>query len=232
MSNPEKILFWKSKKGMLLQTVIALLPSILFLRSGTLLLFGLGISTLLAIIFLRLRNIKWKDIGLDSSLLSTKILWMAFIFSILLLPVTFYLRHVITKLTASPPNLEAFNSIKGNPTALITGLVVVWIFGAFCEEFFFRGFILNTLYDLLPAGEINGRTKWLIALSITSTLVGLGHSYQGITGMILTAVIGFIFGVIYLITKKNLWASIFTHGIYDTIAFIFVFYGLSLDKIL
>jgi hypothetical protein len=38
--------------------------------------------------------------------------------------------------------------------------------------------------------------------------------------------------IIFWKSKTGMLLQMVTHGIYDTIAFIFVFYGLSLDKIL
>ncbi|MCA9098036.1 MAG: CPBP family intramembrane metalloprotease, partial [Planctomycetaceae bacterium] len=79
------------------------------------------------------------------------------------------------------------------------------------------------------AGFPSDKTKWAISLFVTSILVGIGHAYQGLTGMILTAVIGFGFGLVYLANKRNLWSSILTHGFYDTIAFLLLFAGIRMD---
>ncbi len=50
--------------------------------------------------------------------------------------------------------------------------------------------------------------------------------------MILTGIIGFCFGLIYLGSKRNLWPSILTHELYDTVAFLLLFFGLRLDNLL
>jgi hypothetical protein len=63
LSNLTNTIFWESKKGILLQVLLVLIPPVFFLKSPLLLL-GLFFSTLLAWGMLRLRNKKWKDAGL------------------------------------------------------------------------------------------------------------------------------------------------------------------------
>jgi membrane protease YdiL (CAAX protease family) len=133
------------------------------------------------------------------------------------------MRHLLTSVTNQEPNLEAFNALKGNPKALLIGLIVVWTFGAFGEEMLFRCFLINTFYKLLPSNYLNDQIRWGLSLLMTSILVGLGHAYQGLTGMILTGMIGFCFGLIYLKYNHNLWPNILTHGLYDTVAFVMVY---------
>jgi membrane protease YdiL (CAAX protease family) len=223
--------FLKSGKGILLQLIIVLLPSVLLLRSGILLLAGLACSVLLSWLALRLQKLNWPEVGLKQPSSFVMLIPISIIATAILIPLSYGLRSIVTSITHEPPNLEAFKSIQGNPKALLTGLVVVWIFGAFAEEMLFRGFLMNSIYKLFPEKKFSDRLKWTLSLLITSILVGFGHSYQGITGMIITAVVGFCFGLIYLMNKRNLWPSILTHGLYDTTAFVFLFYGFSIDKV-
>lgn len=222
--------FWKSRKGILLQVIIALLPSVLLLRSGTYLLAGVAFSVLLSWIGLKLQGLNWSNVGLKKPSSITRVILIAVVGTVLLIPLSHELRQIVSSITHEPPNFQAFKIIEGNPKALLLGLLVVWIFGAFAEEMFFRGFLMNSFYRLLPEGNFNKRMKWGLSLLLTSVLVGFGHSYQGITGMILIGVIGFCFGLIYLMAKKNLWPSVLTHGLYDTVAFVFLFYGISFDQ--
>jgi uncharacterized protein len=225
-------IFWTSRLGLLLQIVIVLIPSAIFINSGTLILIGLFISVFLSWIGLRLQKRKWSDVGLKKPFDIRKVCLISIFSTIVLIPFTFLLRHFVTSIIHQSPNLVAFKAVKGNPLALLIGLGIVWIFGAFGEEMFFRGFLLNSLYKLLPNRYFNNNFKWGLSLLITSVLVGFGHSYQGVTGMILTGIIGCCFGLIYLKNKQNLWANILAHGFYDTVAFVIVFLGLHLDKIL
>jgi membrane protease YdiL (CAAX protease family) len=230
-NNQPGLSLWKTRKGILLQVIIVLIPSIIFLKSGKLLLVGLFFSVLLSWIGLKLQKQSWVDVGVKKSSNLKKFFLVAIVSTLVLIPLTYGLRYIVTSITNQQPNLEAFKAIEGNPTALLLGLIVVWIFGAFAEEMFFRGFLMNSLYKLFP-DNFTDRVRWALSLAMTSMLVGIGHSYQGITGMILTGVIGFCFGLIYLNSRRNLWPAIFTHGLYDTVAFVMVFFGFNLDQLL
>ncbi|MCF6228673.1 MAG: CPBP family intramembrane metalloprotease [Planctomycetes bacterium] len=83
--------------------------------------------------------------------------------------------------------------------------VVVSIHAGVCEELFYRGFLLLLLSNWLPF--------W--AACVVSTLMfGLAHMYQGVKGVVGTAILGAIFLGMYLLTGC-LWLSIITHALYD-----------------
>lgn len=231
-NDKQPLSFWMTRKGILLQVIIVLIPSALLLKSGTLLLAGLFISLILSTIGLRLRRQTWHDAGLKRPANIGRVLLTAFGWTFALIILTFALRHLVTFMTREGPNLAAFKPVKGNIKGLLMGLAVAWTLGAFGEEMFFRGFLMNAFYRLLPDSHFNDSIKWGVALVVTSVMVGFGHAYQGITGMILTGIIAFGLGLIYLTNKNNLWPGIVTHGLYDTVAFVLVFSGFSLDQLI
>jgi len=230
-SNMQTLSFWKSRKGIILQIIIVLFPSILFLKSGTLLLMGLFFSVFLSWIGLRLQQLNWFDVGLKRLSSFKNVFLMVIVAAVTLILLSYILRHIVTSVAHQEPNLEAFKTLSGSFPALLVGLVVVWTFGAFGEEMLFRGFLINAFYKLLRTNYFNERIRWGLSLLVTSILVGFGHAYQGITGMILTGVIGFCFGLIYLKSDHNLWPSILTHGLYDTVAFFMVYSGFNFDQL-
>lgn len=223
--------FWNSKNGSFLLVVLVVTPSAFFLRSGNLILLGLTFSLLLSWISLKLQHKTWHDMGLRKPGSISKILLAVIGFLIFIMPVSYLLRHYITILTQEHPNLEAFNAVKGNLAALMIGLCIAWIFGAFGEELLFRGFLLNSIYNLFPR-TLNFRLKVNLALLISSLFTGIGHAYQGLTGMVLTGLMGLFFGLLYLKSKHNLWSSILAHGFYDTVAIVFLFFDFHLDDVI
>jgi len=230
-NNEQTLSFWKSRKGIILQIVIVIIPSILFLKSGSLLLMGVFFSVFLSWVGLRLQQRNWSDVGLKRPSNLKNVLLTVIVATVALIVLSYILRHIVTLVTNQAPNLEVFNALGGNPAALLIGLVVVWTFGAFGEEMLFRGFLINAFYKLFPTNYFSDRIKWGMSLFVTSILVGFGHAYQGITGMILTGIIGFCFGLIYLYSNHNLWPGILTHGLYDTVAFVMVFSGYNPDQL-
>jgi membrane protease YdiL (CAAX protease family) len=216
--------FMESKKVLLLQIFIVFLPPIFFLKSAYLLL-GMVISLLLAHIILRLRKSNWKEVGFRYPERTGRLILTTLIATAILFPLSHVAIDAIKIMTGQMPNLEAFEAIRGNISTLAVGLVVAWIFGAFFEEFLFRGFLLNSLYKVFTKESCPQWVTWTVAILITSIFTGIGHFYQGIVGIIGTALIAVGFSAIYLINRRNLWSCILAHGLYDTVAFVLVYCG-------
>jgi len=78
------------------------------------------------------------------------------------------------------------------------------------------------------SGSINGicdRTSFSVCKSFGFTDVK--HYYKGPSGIIDSGVAGLILGTAYMLSGRNLWASIFTHGFIDTFGLIEAFFGWS-----
>ena len=76
------------------------------------------------------------------------------------------------------------------------------------EELVFRGFFLCYLGTYAP----NLGTTWMLVIS--SAIFGFCHLYQGVRGVLLTALVGFGFGVLYL-TSGSLLFPIVVHSLID-----------------
>jgi CAAX protease family protein len=74
-----------------------------------------------------------------------------------------------------------------------------------CEEILYRGYLLWYLGHWLAP---------VPSLLVAAALFGIGHSYQGWRGMLLTAVLGAFFGEIYGITG-SLFAPMLIHALMD-----------------
>ncbi len=185
-------------------------------------------SILLALGLIRLvlwlRRSSWYEFGLKrpTSWLKTILLAVGGLVAIhLVVNIT---RPVVTRFTGQPVDRSQFDALRGNMPALIIGLLVVWTLAAFGEELIFRGYLMNTLARAL--GNKNG--GWVFACIVNSILFGFGHTYQGISGVILLAIVGWLYALFYLGSGRNLWVPILMHGLYDTSAFLVIFF--SLDK--
>jgi len=60
-----------------------------------------------------------------------------------------------------------------------------------------------------------------------SVLFGFGRYYQGPAGVFTTACDGFMIGAAYLLSRRNLWVAILTHGLIDTIGIGLLFFGFA-----
>lgn len=128
----------------------------------------------------------------------------------------------ITKLTQAPIDYSSFNELKGNLPACLISLLIVWISAGFGEEIIFRGYFMRQFVKFF------GERKISIVLNIVllSIFFGFMHSYQGITGQLVTGIIGAILATIFYVRKYDLWFVVAVHGFFDTIALICIYFGL------
>lgn len=81
----------------------------------------------------------------------------------------------------------------------------VGVTAGICEELLYRGFVLWYLSALLPRG-------WAIVAAVA--IFGIGHAYQGVRGVLMTAMVGGIALAVYLWTG-SLIAPIVMHATLD-----------------
>lgn len=210
----------------------------IFAVSGSLLWWGNKIQSApltLASIFLALGLIRlvlwlrgsgWHEFGLKRPRSWPKTILLAAGGLIAIFIVIRLCMPVVIRLTGQPVDRTQFDVLRGNLPALIVGLLVVWTLAAFGEELIFRGYLMNTL-----AGAIRQENMgWAIACLVNSVFFGIGHTYQGITGVILLGIVGLLYALFYLWSGRNLWVPILMHGLYDTTAFLVIFFSLDMPS--
>ncbi len=179
--------------------------------------FIIVVMSIVASLILKIRHLSFKDIGFIKRGFDKGLFKEVFYISLLIFAVQFIGILITTPLYGSP---ESGNAVTHQPTTLIGFLldilVMVWIVTAIGEEFIFRGIVLNRLKVLFR----NSNSNLNIALisGIQAIWFGLGHQSQGISGIIITGLIGFALGIYVLKnTKLGLWPVIIAHGLIDTI---------------
>lgn len=133
----------------------------------------------------------------------------------------FILIPAVTYLTGQPIDFSVFEPYKGNLPAILTMLAFVWISAAFGEEILYRGYLMRQLIKFF------GTSKISIVLNIVllAVIFGWMHSYQGITGQIITGIIGATLATIFHFRKYDLWFNIALHGFFDTIALALIYFS-------
>jgi len=119
-------------------------------------------------------------------------------------------------------DLSRFAPLHGNLPNLVINVVALWFTAGFVEEFLWRGYLMNRLVDLLGKKT---RLAWVIALVGSSIIFGLGHTYQGLGGVIKISAIGLLLGAGFLSVRRNLWPLIIVHVIIDTISMVQHYFG-------
>ncbi len=85
--------------------------------------------------------------------------------------------------------------------------VAVSITAGVVEEILYRGFAFWYLAQFMPI--------WAV-IAVSSVAFGLGHSYQGASGVAKVTLIGLAFGVLYVATG-SIWLPMLAHAILDVL---------------
>lgn len=130
---------------------------------------------------------------------------------------------VATRVLGWPPLQSGqVGAIAGNLPMLLGMLAIAWSTAAFGEELLFRGFLLGRLRALLGGGLGVG----IVAAFVQALVFGLAHAYQGPTGILVTGLIGLVFGLLYL-RLRALWPLVIAHGLIDTVGLLALYAGMA-----
>jgi len=175
----------------------------------------------LGMISLRLRDGGWGAMGLRRPASWRRIVLIALAAATLRVLLG---EFVIDPLTGRfwPPAIApaGADSITGNVGMALLWLVIVWTWAAFGEEIAYRGYLLTRAADL----GARSQTAYWIGVLFVSVLFGFGHYYKGPSGIVDSGVAGLILGAAYMLSGRNLWASILAHGFIDTFGVIVLFF--------
>ncbi len=183
---------------------------------------GILLSAIVVGEFLRIRGSSWREFGLIKPESLWKTLLVAIIAYVAVMGTITVAASFVLNVLGERPDVSRFNNIQSNLPLLLLWLLLSWIIGGFGEELIFRGFLMNRLAQVFGGT----RVAWAAALVLQAVIFGLGHSYQGAIGIIVTGVTGLAMGAIYLIVKRRLWIPIIRHGINDSVGFILLFFGV------
>ena len=175
-------------------------------------------------ISLRLRGLRWRDVGLRAPHWPiTKILLAGVGVGVAMEALElFATQPFLTRVLGRGPDLEQLRPLIGNWKLLVLAVVLSWVLAAFGEETVYRGYLTNR------AAEIFGSSKnaWIVAAILVTLLFGLAHFPQGVTGVVENVIDGAILAGIYFATGRNLIAPIIAHGIQDTVDVLLIYFGL------
>jgi membrane protease YdiL (CAAX protease family) len=172
---------------------------------------------------LRLRGMKWKDVGLTIPGDWPVIAAGGIVIGIVAMAINvFALTPFLTRATGSTVDLSSITFVKSNILNLMAGLGFIWVLAALAEEMVYRGYIMNRLADL--AGH--GFTGDALALAVSALLFTIVHARPDAASMIGLFFAGLFDGFLYLAARRNLMLPIVVHGIMDSIALFMVFLGI------
>ncbi|GCE27929.1 hypothetical protein KDA_34130 [Dictyobacter alpinus] len=171
-----------------------------------------------------LRGSSWSQMGLRTPLHWRSTLLTGLIGGLVLfLMSTLVFSPIIETFVHSAPNTQLLDTVRGNPIELATTLISIWTSVAFGEELIYRGYLFNRIADVFNDSGLG----WTIAVFGQAIIFGLAHIYQGLAGILLTTAYGVMAGLLYLISRRNLWPCVIAHGLVDTISTILRFTGMA-----
>ncbi len=170
---------------------------------------------------LRRHNYPWRMFGWHRPQNWIRTLFLVFLGVGILFGLIRLLKPLITKFTGQSLDISHFQGMRGDLVVLGAGLLIVWTVASFGEEMVFRGYVLNRVAEL----SVNRRVGWILGVLVSSIIFGLGHVYQGWTGVFLAALAGGVYSAAYFLDRRCLWAPILIHGLYDTTAFLILFFS-------
>ena len=177
---------------------------------------------LLGWLSLRLRGLRWKDVGFSQPKSWRKAFLVGLAIGIAMeLFELFVSQPLLTRWLGKGPDLSDFNSMVGNMKLLLIYLLLVWIVGALGEEIVYRGYLMNRVAGLFR----NTRTAWIVSLVVVSVVFGCGHLDQGKTGMIENIWDGLLLGLLYLACGRNLAVPVIAHAFSDSLDFLLIYLG-------
>jgi len=106
------------------------------------------------------------------------------------------------------PDLSRYDSIAGNGVAAIAMALILPLTASIPEEVIYRGFLIGRLSAIF--GKHTGGS--FMAISVQALIFGSIHFQWGIGGMIVTFIMGIVWGVAYLACGRNLWIVILAHS--------------------
>lgn len=115
---------------------------------------------------------------------------------------------VSTFISLPEPDLSRYDSIAGNLGGAILMVLVLPLTASIPEEIIYRGFLIGRLSDIF--GRSFSGT--FMAVLVQALIFGAIHFQWGLGGMIVTVIMGLVWGSAYLLCGRNLWVVIFAHS--------------------
>ena len=106
------------------------------------------------------------------------------------------------------PDMSRYDAVRGNPAAAISLALLLPLTAAIPEEILYRGFLIGRLTRLF-AGP---KSAPALAVLVQALVFGAVHFQWGIGGIVVTAIMGAVWGFAFLLCGRNLWIVIMAHS--------------------
>ena len=171
---------------------------------------------------LRLRGIRWKDVGFARPRSWGKAVLLGVAAGVGMEALELFVTQpLLARWLGKMPDLSNFADMTGNLKLLLIYLVLLWTLGALGEEIDYRGYLMNRVAGVFR----ETKAAWVVSLIAVSVVFGCAHLGQGATGMIENVWDGLLLGALYLAGGRNLAAPVIAHAVGDTLDFVLIYLG-------
>lgn len=176
--------------------------------------FILAVSVIIIVtLLLKLSKENFHDIGFKKDNL-LKQLRNGFLFGILIFIMDTFITDPLLNAVMPKSAVQGIDMSKlfNNSSYVIIFLFIGVFKGGFSEELW-RIFILTRFEKTF------GKSGLIFALILSSIIFGIGHLYQGLSGMISISLIGFLYALVYL-RKRSALEAVLAHATENTVSII------------
>jgi membrane protease YdiL (CAAX protease family) len=106
------------------------------------------------------------------------------------------------------PDLSRYDAVSGNLGAAVAMALILPLTASIPEEVIYRGFLIGRLSDVF--GRAPGSTA--AAILVQAFIFGAVHFMWGVGGVIVTVIMGVVWGTAYVLCDRNLWVVILAHS--------------------
>jgi membrane protease YdiL (CAAX protease family) len=171
---------------------------------------------------LRLRGIRWKDVGFARPRSWGKAVLLGVAAGVGMEALELFVTQpLLARWLGKMPDLSNFADMTGNLKLLLIYLVLLWTLGALGEEIDYRAYLMNRVAGVFR----ETKAAWVVGLIVVSVVFGCAHLGQGATGMIENVWDGLLLGALYLAGGRNLAAPVIAHAVGDTLDFVLIYLG-------
>lgn len=104
-------------------------------------------------------------------------------------------------------DLSRYDNLYQNLPAVLMFAAIVPLTAAIPEEIIYRGFLMDRLTRIFGTGFVG----IVLVVLVQGALFGAAHFQWGAGGMLLTTIMGIVWGTAFLLCGRNLWIVILAH---------------------
>jgi len=178
---------------------------------------GQGILAVLGGTFVAIALLYRSGEGLaDIGLVRPKRWWTVPIWALAIV-VAFIVAQIIVPIFLSPffiipqPDFSRYGAVHGNVGAALMLALILPLTAAIPEEILYRGFLMKRLTGIL--GE--GSWRSLLVILVQGLIFGSVHFQWGLGGVLMTSIMGMVWGAGYWLCGRNLWITIIAHSLLE-----------------